>query len=49
MNEKVSWEINEKDLADEHWQWVESVLELIYKSAFIHGYKHGKEDANVKE
>ena len=31
-------------LADEHWAWLMKLLEYVYKSAFIHGYKHGKED-----
>lgn len=33
-----------KKKADEHWAWVVRWLELIYKDAFIHGYKHGVED-----
>jgi hypothetical protein len=31
-------------LATEHWEWVVVWLELIYKDAFVHGYKHGRED-----
>jgi hypothetical protein len=42
-------------LADEHWGYVKEVLELHgareiqaigwhYKTAFIHGYKHGQQD-----
>jgi hypothetical protein len=30
-------------LAKEHWAWFSSVLEVIYTTAFIHGYKHGRE------
>ena len=30
-------------LADEHWAWLVKLLEHVYKDAFIHGYKHGKE------
>jgi len=30
-------------LADEHWDWLGKLLEYLYKSAFIHGYKHGTE------
>jgi len=38
-------------LADKHWEYVGSVLELQYKTAFIHGYKHGREakEEPVKE
>ncbi len=28
-------------LAEEHWAWLVRLLELVYKDAFIHGYKHG--------
>lgn len=35
---------NAKKLADEHWAWVVRWLEMVYKDAFIHGFKHGKED-----
>ena len=38
-------------LADEHWNYLEYILleemrmkMLLYKTAFIHGHKHGKED-----
>jgi len=49
-----------KDLANEHWKWVEGLLDLLkyedidfdmltneylYTTAFIHGYKHGYEQA----
>jgi len=30
-------------LADEHWDWLGKLLEYLYKSAFIHGFKHGAE------
>jgi len=33
-----------KKLADEHWEWLSKLLEYVYKTAFIHGYKHGQED-----
>lgn len=44
-NKKMS-ETNTKDtkLADEHWDYVSSICEKMYKDAFIHGYKHGLED-----
>ena len=32
-----------KELAEEHWVWLESLLHKLYVDAFIHGYKHGKE------
>jgi len=33
-----------KALADEHWAWLSSLLEKVYKDAFEHGYKHGREE-----
>ena len=33
-----------KELAEEHWKYVCSLCEKMYKEAFIHGYKHGVED-----
>jgi len=33
-----------EQLADEHWEWVVRWLEMIYKDAFLHGYKHGQEN-----
>jgi hypothetical protein len=33
-------------LAKEHWKWLESLLRKVYCDAFVHGYKHGKEDKN---
>lgn len=30
-------------LAEEHWDWLESILRKMFIDAFIHGYKHGKE------
>jgi hypothetical protein len=35
--------INAKKLADDHWNYVCSVAEKMYKDAFIHGFKHGIE------
>ena len=34
-----------KELAEEHWEWVESWLHIVYVDAMIHGYKHGWNDA----
>lgn len=31
-------------LAGEHWAWFGSIVEKVYKDAFVHGYKHGRED-----
>jgi hypothetical protein len=33
-----------QQLADEHWAWLSSMLEKVYKDALIHGYKHGFQD-----
>jgi hypothetical protein len=35
-------------LADEHWAFLVKWLEMIYKDAFIHGYKHGIEEKEAK-
>ena len=44
-----------EELADEHWEWLNGLLEsmgnfrelralqYVYKTSFIHGYKHGEE------
>jgi len=31
-------------LAEDHWNWLEGVCRIMYIDAFIHGYKHGKEE-----
>jgi len=31
--------------AEEHAEWFAVLARTIYRTAFIHGYKHGKEDA----
>ena len=33
-----------RQLAEEHWKWVESLLHKIYVDAFVHGITHGQED-----
>lgn len=33
-----------RELAEEHWMWVERWLHMVYVDAFVHGYKHGKSD-----
>ena len=32
-----------KKLIDEHWKYTKEMMELMYKKAFEHGYKHGKD------
>ncbi len=36
--------MNEKELAEEHWQYVESICHKMYVDAFVHGFKHGKNE-----
>jgi len=31
-------------LAELHWKWVSTWLEMVYIDAFAHGYKHGMKD-----
>ena len=33
-----------KDKAEEHWEFLERWLHMVYVDTFIHGYKHGKEN-----
>ena len=35
--------MSSKELAEKHWEWLESLLHKIYVDAFIHGMKHGEE------
>ena len=44
MENKLEKEGNK--LANEHWEYVGKLCEKMYKDAFIHGYKHGR---NVDE
>ena len=32
-------------LANEHWEWFQKVVGHIAKDFFVHGYKHGGDDA----
>ena len=32
-------------LAEEHWTFIGKWLGMVYKDSFIHGYKHGEDDA----
>lgn len=34
-------------LAEEHWNWLESLLRKVYCDASVHGYKHALEDKKV--
>lgn len=36
-------------LAEEHWEFLERWLHIIYVDAFIHGYKHGLESSVQKD
>ena len=48
-----------KELANDHWEWLgglfdrlgieDSIGKYLYKTAFIHGYKHAIEDIKSKE
>jgi len=42
MNKKKELEIQRKarELAEEHWEWVERWLHMVYVDAFVHGCKH---------
>lgn len=33
-----------KELAEEHWQYVQLICKIMYITAFVHGYKHAEED-----
>lgn len=33
-----------RKLAEEHWEWLESLLHKIFIDAFIHGYKHSQQE-----
>ena len=35
-------------MCQEHADWISSFVNYIYKTAFIHGYKHGRE-SNIKK
>ena len=40
-----------QQLAEEHWEFQERWLHMVFVDSFVHGYKHGQEDAKkvVKE
>ena len=40
-----------QQLADEHWDWLETIIFIqmklamrLFKDGFVHGHKHGKEE-----
>ena len=37
-------DLQARKLANEHWAWLVVWLEMVYKDALIHGYKHGWDD-----
>lgn len=46
----IEFEAKVRNLADEHWEWIEQVLshglivtKFMFIEGFIHGFKHGKE------
>ncbi len=41
--------MSDTELADAHWEWLSELLEVLYKGAFVHGYKHGQEDEKEGE
>lgn len=47
--ERLRAQRKSKELAEEHWEWIESWLHLIFVDAFAHGYKHGWEDKELKD
>ena len=40
--------MTEKEIAEAHWTFLERWLHIIYVDAWVHGYKHGKEDSLSK-
>ena len=40
-------EMEMKELAEEHYTYVESICHKMYVDAFIHGIKHGQEENNT--
>lgn len=33
-----------RELAEQHWAWLETMLRKVFVDAFIHGYKHGQDE-----
>jgi len=36
--------VNDRELAEKHWDYVESICHKMYVDAFIHGMKHGRDE-----
>lgn len=34
-----------EQMAEDHWEFLERWLHMVYVDVFVHGYKHGVEDA----
>ena len=41
--------VRAEDLASLHYKWLESLFHKLYIDAFVHGYKHGREDDEYYE
>jgi hypothetical protein len=37
-----------RKMAEDHWEFIERWLHMVYVDTFIHGYGHGVEDASGK-
>lgn len=37
-----------ENLAIEHWDWLQTLLQKVYCDAFVHGYKHGQHPKRFK-
>ena len=48
MSDEFPDEEYAKTLADEHWQYVKTICEKMYKDAFVHGMKHGIQLGKIK-
>ena len=33
-----------EQIAEEHWSYTSKIMKLMYIEAFVHGFKHGKEE-----
>lgn len=45
LREEKTMQDRLKSLVNEHSEWTSSFFKWVYKEAFIHGYKHGYDDA----
>jgi len=37
----------QNEIAEKHWQYVESLCHKMYVDGFIHGYKHGLDEREL--